>query len=208
MHLSSDKYSDSNNNNYRHLKYEYNCRWIEIEYINCEILMNTYGKNLNALTSKLFFVNASRMSSSDTVVLQIVRNKIGRVKVQQNLILLFYGQSDEFLIFYRKIYIWKFLLSSISICPFIKIGYMATEWKWVPFSLTECHNCIVCSQNHASFVQGCFACVHKIIWPFSLYQWAEWKYARILPRSFSVLCHGLFFVVVVLEYLNCKTKNN
>lgn len=68
MHLSSDKYSDKNNN-YRHLKYEYNCRWIEIEYINCEIQMNTYGKNLNALTSKLFFVNASRMSSSDTVVL-------------------------------------------------------------------------------------------------------------------------------------------
>lgn len=35
-----------------------------------EELCFTYGKNLNALTSKLFFVNASRMSSSVTVVLE------------------------------------------------------------------------------------------------------------------------------------------
>lgn len=36
---------------------------------------NTYGKNLKAFTSKLFFVNASRMSSSETVVLQFEKKQ-------------------------------------------------------------------------------------------------------------------------------------
>lgn len=35
----------------------------------------TYGKNLKAFTSKLFLVNASRMSSSVTVVLQEMGGK-------------------------------------------------------------------------------------------------------------------------------------
>lgn len=38
-------------------------------------MRNTHGKNLKAFTSKLFFVNDSRMSSSDTVVLRMKQKK-------------------------------------------------------------------------------------------------------------------------------------
>lgn len=43
---------------------------------------NTYGKNLKAFTSKLFFVNASRMSSSDTVVLWLLKRKTEKKKTK------------------------------------------------------------------------------------------------------------------------------
>lgn len=55
--------------------------WIElnakcvIQKRNTALKYDTYGKNLNALTSKLFFVNASRMSSSVTVVLQCIQER-------------------------------------------------------------------------------------------------------------------------------------